>query len=109
LEAAGARVLDVPPDPEGLVDLPALLDRLGQLGISSLMVEGGARVITAVLRARLADGMVLTVSHVLAGGLHAVGPLGLRRLPQMPYLADPGSARVGYDLLIWGEVAWPEE
>jgi riboflavin biosynthesis pyrimidine reductase len=102
-------VLDVPADPEGLVDLPALLDRLGQLGISSLMVEGGARVITGVLRARLADGIVLTLSPVLAGGLHAVGPLGFQRLPQMPRLADPGSARVGSDLLIWGEVLWPQD
>jgi len=107
LEAAGARVLDVPADSQGLVDLPALLDRLGQLGIDSVMVEGGARVITNLLHARLADGIVLTVAHVLAGGLHAVGALGHERLAEMPHLVDPQSARVGPDLLIWGELAWP--
>ncbi|HEX9676181.1 MAG TPA: RibD family protein [Anaerolineales bacterium] len=107
LEAAGARVLDVPANSQGLVDLPALLDRLGQLGIESVMVEGGARVITSLLQARLADGIVLTVAHVLTGGLHAVGALGHERLAEMPHLVDPQSARVGPDLLIWGELAWP--
>jgi len=108
LEAAGARVLDLPSNPEGLVDMAALMDRLGQLGIGSLMAEGGARVITALLQARLADGVVLTLAHVFAGGLHAVGELGYRRLAQMPRLVDPQTARVGADLLIWGELAWPE-
>jgi 3,4-dihydroxy 2-butanone 4-phosphate synthase/GTP cyclohydrolase II len=108
LEAAGARVLDMPANPEGLVDLPALLDRLGQLGIGSIMAEGGARVITNLLKAQLADGIVLTLALVMAGGLHGVGALPHQRLAQMPHLRDPGSARVGPDLLVWGELAWPE-
>jgi riboflavin-specific deaminase-like protein len=109
LEAAGARLLEVPANSEGQVDLPVMLGRLGQLGIASVMVEGGARVITGLLRAGLVDGLVLTLAHVFAGGLRAVGDLGLLRMEQMPRLIDPDSARVGPDLLIWGELAWPKQ
>ena len=54
----------------------ALLECLAELGINSLMVEGGARIITSFLRDRLADLLVLTISPMLVGGLHAVDNLG---------------------------------
>ena len=37
----------------GHVNLAALLERLGALGIKSVMVEGGARIITSFLAERL--------------------------------------------------------
>ena len=47
LEAAGARILRLPMNARGHVNLTALLERLGELGINSVMVEGGARIITS--------------------------------------------------------------
>ncbi|MEK6574438.1 MAG: dihydrofolate reductase family protein [Chloroflexota bacterium] len=76
LEALGARVYRLPSDTSGRVGLVALLDLLGGLGLKTLMVEGGARVITAFLTQRLANRLVLTVSPRLIGGVRAVDTLG---------------------------------
>ncbi len=104
LEAAGARVLRLPAAPDGRVDLPAALTRLAQLGIRRLMVEGGARVITAFLAARLVDRVVITIAPVFVGGLAAV-----EGLPARPRLRDMRAERLGDDLVVSGQVAWEAE
>ncbi len=109
LEATGARVLCLPPGSEGRVSLPALLDRLGQIGINSVMVEGGAQVITSFLRGRLPDLLVLTIAPVLAGGLRAVNDLGFLAWRDLPHLRGVGTEWAGRDLILWGEFAWGVE
>ena len=73
LQAAGARLLLLPPAADGRVSLPTLLECLAGLGVNSLMVEGGAAVITSFLTQRLVDQVVLTIAPCFIGGLHAVG------------------------------------
>ena len=73
LERLGALLLRLPPDSAGRVSIPALLERLAGLGIDSLMVEGGARVISAFLQQNLVDRIVLTVAPVFLGGLRSGG------------------------------------
>jgi riboflavin biosynthesis pyrimidine reductase len=63
------------------------------------MVEGGARVITAFLRERLVDQLVLTIAPMLVGGLRAIQkPVDLPRLHEIIY--EP----CGVDLIVWGKV-----
>ena len=59
LEAAGARIIRLPSTAAGDIDLHALLAQLGAWGVNSLMVEGGARIITSFLAAQLVDHLVL--------------------------------------------------
>jgi 3,4-dihydroxy 2-butanone 4-phosphate synthase/GTP cyclohydrolase II len=106
LEAAGARVLRLPCRPDGRVDLEALLERLGNCGINSLMVEGGARIITSFLARQLVDHLVLTVVPRLVGGVHAVGSLGQFEPARFPGLRNVGHQRLGEDLVLWGDLAW---
>jgi GTP cyclohydrolase II len=106
LEAAGARVLRLPSMANGDVDLAALLEQLGKWGIDSLMVEGGARIITSFLARQLADHLVLTVVPRLVGGVHAVGNLGQFGLAHFPGLRNVGHQRLGDDLVLWGDLAW---
>jgi 3,4-dihydroxy 2-butanone 4-phosphate synthase/GTP cyclohydrolase II len=82
-----AQVLTVPADPQGCVDLGAALTLLGDLGIRSVMVEGGAQIISQFLRTGLVDYCVITISPRLIGGVRAVDglqqdaggtPVGLR-------------------------------
>jgi riboflavin-specific deaminase-like protein len=111
LAAAGARLLPLPADGHGRVSLPALLEKLAGMGITSLMVEGGAGVISSFLAQGLADQVVLTVAPVFVGGLNALdgeptglasdkagGPAPLRRL------ADLETCQVEEDLWITGRV-----
>jgi len=106
LERLGARVLRLPADANGQVDLLALVECLGALGVQRLMVEGGARIITSFLRQRLVDLLVLTVSPRLVGGVHAVGSLDGTGTACFPHLSHPGHAWLGEDLILWGRLAW---
>jgi 3,4-dihydroxy 2-butanone 4-phosphate synthase/GTP cyclohydrolase II len=108
LEAAGARVLRLPTNAKGQVNLSALLERLGKLGINSLMVEGGARIITSVLSDQLVDHLVLTVAPMLVGGLRAVRRLGQSDQVHLPRLHNLRYQQLGEDLVLWGEPAWEE-
>jgi riboflavin-specific deaminase-like protein len=106
LEAHGARVLRVPAWANGWVDLPALMERLKQLGIAHLMVEGGAKIITSFLRARLVDYAVVTVTPRFLGGMPALSATERGGLPSLQRWA---SHRVGDDLVLSGELGWSAE
>ncbi len=108
LERAGARVVRFPSDPRGRVDLGALLEWLAGEGVSSVMVEGGARVITSFLRGRRVDHMIVTVASMLVGGLRAVGPLAARgRSGAWPRRLDGIEAfRLGDDVVVSGTPCW---
>jgi 3,4-dihydroxy 2-butanone 4-phosphate synthase/GTP cyclohydrolase II len=104
LEEAGARVLVLPAGSDGHVDLRALLVCLGERGVDSLMVEGGAAIITAFLRLCLADRTVITIAPLFAGGYHAVQPLKIDGWNHLPRLQAMQSAPAGDDLIVWGDL-----
>ena len=108
LEAAGARVLRLPMNTRGHVDLTALLERLGALGITSVMVEGGARIITSFLAERLVDHIVLTVAPRLVGGLRAVRRLAHADPVYFPRLRNLRYQWLAEDLVLWCDPAWEE-
>jgi riboflavin-specific deaminase-like protein len=121
-EARGARLFVSKPQTNGWVDLEALLRQLHAAGIEHLMVEGGARIITSFLDARLVDYVAVTIAPTFMGGLSAVGELSrAQAAPHVPgspavALAPSGpalsrwiSARLGDDLVMSGELAWPVE
>jgi 5-amino-6-(5-phosphoribosylamino)uracil reductase/diaminohydroxyphosphoribosylaminopyrimidine deaminase/5-amino-6-(5-phosphoribosylamino)uracil reductase len=108
LEALGATVLALPPAPGGGVDLAALLGALHGRGVASLMVEGGARVITALLRGRLADRLAVCVApKILGTGIAAVGDLGLDRLADAYRLREARVSAWGVDTIIDGRLEYP--
>ena len=74
---AGAGVRVLPPGPGG-VDLSAALALLRDEGVRSVLVEGGAQVITSLLGAGLADRIVVgTAPRIIGAGTEAVGDLGV--------------------------------
>ena len=106
LEAAGARIIRLPAGPDGLVNLPALLAHLHRAHIRSLMVEGGATVISNFLAAHLADRLALTIAPMLLGGLNAVADLGQLNGRMMPRLAGARYQALGKDMVLFGELVW---
>ncbi|MEJ5223235.1 MAG: dihydrofolate reductase family protein [Anaerolineales bacterium] len=100
LLAAGADILPLPPNAAGHLHLPALLGSLYQRGIRSLMVEGGAGVITSFLREGLADVVILTIAPFFVGGVNAL----TAPLPAMPRLKNVGMQTFGEDVVVWGEL-----
>jgi 3,4-dihydroxy 2-butanone 4-phosphate synthase/GTP cyclohydrolase II len=106
LEAAGARVIRLPAGADGLVSLPALLAHLRRRHIRSLMVEGGATVISNFLAEHLADRLVLTIAPMLLGGLNAVANLGQLNGRVFPRLSQPRYQTLGNDIVLFGEMQW---
>lgn len=107
LESAGARVLRLPArQDDGLVDLESLMDCLYEDGVRSLMVEGGARVITELLAARFVDHVVITIAPTLVGGLRAVENTNGAGGALFPRLHGLGYKRAGEDLVVWGRPDW---
>ncbi|MGC8603576.1 MAG: RibD family protein [Desulfomonilaceae bacterium] len=104
LEEMGALVIRVNSNNRGLLDLVELLSALADLSINSLMVEGGARIITSFLMDKLPDFVVLTIAPVMVGGLRAVSDLGESDPNQYLRLQDPGHRWLGKDLILWGNL-----
>ena len=105
LEQAGARVIRLPSNAKGWVDLPSLLSLLAEESVNSVMVEGGARVITSFLSEGLVDHVVLTVAPVVLGGMRAVKRMESTRI-DCPRLINTGYQRLGEDMIIWGDPDW---
>ncbi len=108
--ALGATVLRLPGDAGGRVDLVALLAALHERGVGSVMVEGGAGLITALLRARLVDRLAVCIApKVLGAGIEAIGDLGIGDLARALLLCEPRVTSYGADLVIEGRIAYPED
>lgn len=107
MRALGAEVLPLPAG-QGGVDLALLLAHLAERGVPSLMVEGGARLITSLLRGRLADRLAVCVApKILGAGISAVGDLGIDRLDGAYALRGAALTPCGVDWIIDGALAYP--
>lgn len=102
LIAAGARVIRIPLQDDGFIDLSQLLPRIKQMGFHSVMVEGGAKVITSVLESHIADQFLLAIAPRFVGGLRAVNPT--RAWENMPRLHDVHYQLMAGDLVVWGQL-----
>lgn len=109
VRARGAQVLQFAPDADDRVDLFALLSALRVRGIRSVMVEGGARLITSLLRQELVDRLAVCIApKVLGTGIDAIGDLGIRALDRAVCLTDVTLTPYGPDIVIDGRVRYAE-
>ncbi len=101
LQACGAELVTLA-GKDGQVDLPAVLDDLGQRGINEVLVEAGRTLNGALLQAGLVDELVLYLAPRLLGdaarGLAAMGEL--TQLRQGVALKWQDMRQVGSDLRI---------
>ncbi len=98
LEAAGAEVWRVGRGPH--VDLRALAGRLGDDGLTSVLVEGGPRIHAAMIGSELCDEVVLYLAPTVFGGdapAWFAGP-GVGEIAAAPRFAVLDLRRIGDDL-----------
>jgi 3,4-dihydroxy 2-butanone 4-phosphate synthase/GTP cyclohydrolase II len=104
MKARGASVRVLPGDALGRVDLAAALRCLADMGVRSLMVEGGATVINSFLRSRLVDYCVITVVPRLIGGVKALNePCSPDDLAPLS-IVDCRYQPLGGDLIVHGSI-----
>jgi diaminohydroxyphosphoribosylaminopyrimidine deaminase/5-amino-6-(5-phosphoribosylamino)uracil reductase len=102
LEAAGAQVLLATGENEP-ARVRSALDQLGQLGVASLLLEGGPHLAGAFLDAGEIDEIRLFLAPLLLGGRTARDPLegeGVERISEALRALTFGCERVGEDLLV---------
>ena len=109
VRSLGATVLSLPEDTEGRVDLNTLLAELYEHGVGSVMVEGGARIITSFLGNRLVDRLAVCIApKILGSGIEAVGDLGICELDDSLILTGTSFVPYGRDIILDSQVEYPD-
>ena len=96
---ATAQLLKVESKAEGEIDLSQLLQELGQIGLTRVLVEGGPRVIASFLQAGLVDDLYWFKAPLLLGGdaQASIGGLALDKLAKAPKLVLEKRIMLGRD------------
>ncbi len=103
-----AEILTFESENQKLVPLEKAMKKISEMGITSLMVEGGATVITAFLNAKIVDAVVITITPWLIGGYKAVSNLGETSLSQLPSLNGLNYGILEKDMIIYGSLKYGE-
>ncbi|MEA2021339.1 MAG: bifunctional diaminohydroxyphosphoribosylaminopyrimidine deaminase/5-amino-6-(5-phosphoribosylamino)uracil reductase RibD [Candidatus Caldatribacteriota bacterium] len=87
---------------DGKVNLIQLLDILGNMGITSVLVEGGSRLLTSLIRENLIDKLIIFLAPMFLGGpgLNSVGDLFIAGLKKAPRFKFQYIKQVGNDLML---------
>ena len=111
LEQHGVRVDKVSAfEPDGRPDLAAILRRLGQLEITSLMIEGGATVNWNALAARVVDKVFLYYAPKILAGSGSIpfaAGAGFRQISQAAQVKHLHLHRFGEDFAVEGYLRDP--
>jgi len=106
IEKQGAKVIEAPVK-DGMIDLGGLMDNLGALGLTSLLIEGGSRVIASALAAGIADKIIFFYAPKILGGDDGVpicqGP-GPALMDQSIPVKDVQVRRFGDDIMVEGYI-----
>lgn len=95
------------PRKEGHVDLRELLERLGQAGLDSLLLEGGSQLNWSALQAGLVQEVQVYVAPKVFGGKEAPSPvagLGVENPDGAVRLSPPIITHLGEDILLESKV-----
>ncbi|MFO7709107.1 MAG: bifunctional diaminohydroxyphosphoribosylaminopyrimidine deaminase/5-amino-6-(5-phosphoribosylamino)uracil reductase RibD [Desulfobacterales bacterium] len=93
------------PTREGRIDLAALLQQLGGRGITSVLVEGGSRVLASAFRDGVVDKACFFLAPLITGGDDGVPVCrgrGVERMQDCIRLNRVNSRRFGDDIMIEG-------
>src|SRR5579864_4971867 len=111
LEALGVRVEKISAfEADGRPDLPAILRRLGELEITSVMIEGGATVNWAALAANVVDKVFLYYAPKILAGTGSIpfaSGAGFRHLSQAAQVKHVHLHRFGEDFAVEGYLRDP--
>lgn len=86
---------------------PIFLRKIFDMGIGSVLLEGGGEAITTAIRARIADKIHIAVApRLIGGGKPAIGDLGINSLAESIDLDRVRFRKTGDDMVIIGYPQW---
>lgn len=104
LKSLNNEIIQIASQSHDFVPLVPAMKLLREKGIESLMVEGGAKVITEFLKLGLADAIVMTMAPKLIGGYKAIGDIGIEDISVAPHISPINYENLGEDLIVWGDI-----
>ena len=100
-EGCGVDLIDVAVDKNGAMDMRVAMDLLAERGLTRVLVEGGARLASSLVQARLVDRLEWFRAPTLLGGdgYPAIASLGIERVGDAPGFLHTHSMQLGADTL----------
>lgn len=97
----GAELIEVPATEQFSLDLPALLVRLGDRGITRVLCEGGGKLAAALLADGLVDRLLTFTAGLAMGGdsRASIAAFGAESLDEMPRFTLLSHQSIGADIL----------
>lgn len=102
----GVEILNIAPHNKR-IDLRDLLQKLGEMGIDSLLIEGGSQLNFSALEQGLVNRVHCYIAPKLIGGVEAKTPIGGTGIAEIAHavkLKNPKISQIGEDILIDYEV-----
>ncbi len=102
VQQTGAEILQLPIS-EGHVDLSVLMEKLGNSGIDSVLIEGGAEIHEAALHSGIVQHVQIYIAPKIFGGVSAksaVGGSGVAEVSEAYSLSSPEIRRYDEDILL---------
>ena len=93
-------------DKNGNIDLTKLMKKLGKLGYTNILIEGGSKVAASALRTKLLDKIVFFYSPKIIGaeGISMIGKLRIPTVDQSITIKNIRIKSLGEELMIEGYV-----
>jgi len=89
------------------LDLENFLERVGKHEVTSILIEGGSRLATSLLKKGLVDKMYLVVAPLVIGkGIESINDLGIKKVSDAIRFREFGFSKLGRDNLFCG---YPEK
>ena len=107
IEKMGADVIVCPKDESGQVNLKILIEKLGEIGIDSLLIEGGGSLNFSALNSGIVDKVVYFIAPKIIGGSEAktsVEGKGIEDLKKAVKLKNISCSSSGEDIMFQGYV-----
>ncbi|MGH7888975.1 MAG: bifunctional diaminohydroxyphosphoribosylaminopyrimidine deaminase/5-amino-6-(5-phosphoribosylamino)uracil reductase RibD [Thermodesulfobacteriota bacterium] len=104
LRKIGARVLITDADETGRIDLQKLIEKLGEMGITTVLVEGGSEVAASFLKKKLVDKIVFFYAPKIIGaeGKSMIGRLAIPKISEALTIKEVKVKTMGGDFVVEG-------
>jgi len=89
------------------IDINDLLNKLGNMGIMRLLVEGGSKVLTSFLNQKCVDRIEICITpKIIGSGINSLGDLGVKSVDKSLILTNEKWKKLGPDMILSGEPVW---
>ena len=112
LTDAGCTVVRVEQSADERIDMRAALTMLGEAGVVTMLIEGGAEIAGSLLASKLADELHAFIAPLMLGPRGRPGAVdwaGPDTLAEAPRIVSPSWEVCGQDAYVYGAVDYPEK